>query len=127
MQNARGKDEMLAVTCRLTRRNPSSLYWHIPCDIRGMKTHLLSALALSLALVFTSMPPALADAVQKDTPGAQGTEGTDPTHQDSDVTGPNGEHSSNTNPANSPAPAHHKKHHKKTCNTSCSTDSASGK
>ena len=67
-----------------------------------MKTPLLSAGVLTLALAAWSMPPAHADVLQKDTPGAQGTEGTNPTHQDSNVTGPNGEHANNTNPANSP-------------------------
>jgi hypothetical protein len=101
--------------------------WHIPCNLNLMKTHLLPAIALSLALVLPPASLAWADGVQKDTPGAQGTEGTDPTHQDSDVTGPNGEHNTNTDPANSPAPAHHKKHHKKACCTSGSSDSTSGK
>lgn len=88
-----------------------------------MKTHLFPVLLLSFVLAGISAPIARADALQKDTPGAQGTEGTNPTHQDSDVTGPNGEHSTNTNPANTPPSKHHKKHHK-TCSSSgsCSTN-----
>jgi hypothetical protein len=76
-----------------------------------MKTSLLSVLCLSATLVAFSPPLAKADALQKDTPGAQGTEGTNPTHQDMNVTGPNGQHSTNTNPANWPAAPHHKTCH----------------
>ncbi len=76
-----------------------------------MKTSLLPVLFLSVALGVSAMSFARADGLQKDTPGAQGTEGTNPTHQDSNVTGPNGQHSTNTNPADSPPPAHHLKHH----------------
>jgi hypothetical protein len=72
-----------------------------------MKTSLLPVLLLSVALGASTAPFARADGLQKDTPGAQGTEGTDPTRQDSNVTGPNGQHSTNTNPADWPRPAHH--------------------
>lgn len=83
-----------------------------------MKTYLLPAICLSFVLLGTSVSPARADALQKDTPGAQGTEGTNPTHQDSNVTGPNGEHATNTNPANSPSTTH-----KEACSSSnCSSD-----
>jgi hypothetical protein len=47
--------------------------------LQDMKTHLLLITMLSLALVFSSAPMARADGLQKDTPGAQGTEGSDPT------------------------------------------------
>jgi hypothetical protein len=78
-----------------------------------MKTHLFPALLLfTVVLAVGSSPLAWADGLQKDTPGAQGTASTDPTHQDSNVTGPNGEHSTNTNPATTPAAA------QKTCNGS---------
>jgi len=74
-----------------------------------MKTSLLPVLFLSVTLGISATPLARADGLQKDTPGAQGTEGTDPTRQDSNVTGPNGQHSTNTNPADWPRPAHHAK------------------
>jgi hypothetical protein len=93
-----------------------------------MKIHVLPALLLTVVLAGTSMPLAYADGVQKDTPGAQGLQGSDPTRQDQDVTGPNGEHPANTNPDKSLTSTHHKKHHKKTCTTSTSSDSTtSGK
>jgi hypothetical protein len=80
-----------------------------------MKTTLLPVLALTAALTAWAMPPAHADILQKDTPGAQGTEGTNPTHQDSNVTGPNGGHATNTNPAHWPASAHKDSRHAGSC------------
>jgi hypothetical protein len=72
-----------------------------------MKTHLFPAVLLvAAALLVSPTSLARADALQKDTPGAQGTEGTNPTRQDSNVTGPNGGHTSNTNPANTPPSPH---------------------
>jgi hypothetical protein len=86
-----------------------------------MKTSLPSVLCLSATLVAFSLPLARADALQKDTPGAQGTEGTNPTHQDMNVTGPNGQHSTNTNPADWPAAPHHKMHHAPSTSTTGSS------
>jgi hypothetical protein len=81
-----------------------------------MKTYLLPVILLSLALAGSPVNWARADALQKDTPGAQGTEGTNPTHQDSNVTGPNGQHASNTDPAHTPTPAHNTG---ESCSSSC--------
>ena len=86
-----------------------------------MKTSLHIAF-LTLALVIAI--PAWADPLQNGSPGAQGTEGTNPTHEDASVTGPNGQHVTNTNPANEPTPAPKKKHHKKP-STATTTNSAS--
>jgi hypothetical protein len=88
-----------------------------------MKISLLTVAVVSLALAAASMPASWADsAVQNGTPGAQGTEGTNPTHQDQDVTGPNGDHPSDSNPGGGTSTTTHKKHKK---NTASSTGNSS--
>jgi hypothetical protein len=82
----------------------------------AMKTSYFSAAVFALALCLAGTPSRADSVLQNGTPGAQGTEGTNPTHQDQNVTGPNGQHSTNTNPANSPALAS-----KSSCGKSCSS------
>jgi hypothetical protein len=90
-----------------------------------MKTSFSTIAVLTLAFSVAGLPSVWADAgLQNGSPGAQGTEGTNPTHQDQSVTGPNGEHSTNSNPASEPTPVHKKKHHKKSC-SNCSTNGSS--
>jgi hypothetical protein len=85
-----------------------------------MKTSFLTAAFFSLALTLGGTSSGWADStLQNGTPGAQGTEGTNPTHQDQNVTGPNGEHASNSNPSTDPSPAH------KSC--SCSTTNSNSR
>ncbi len=93
-----------------------------PADPLLMKMSYLSLSALTLALAIAATPSGWADSpLQNSSPGAQGTEGTNPTHQDQDVTGPNGQQATNTNPADVPPPAHKKKKHKKTTLSSTTT------
>jgi hypothetical protein len=78
------------------------LLWHGLCEKGPMKTSYFSATVLVIALCLAGTPSWADSSLENGTPGAQGTEGTNPTHQDQNVTGPNGQHSTNTNPADSP-------------------------
>lgn len=85
-----------------------------------MKTTLLfPAVALSLGIFAWTAPLALADSepTSTGTPGAQGSQNSNPTHEIQNPSGANGNHAGDTNPNDTPAPAH-KKHHKKMSSSS---------